>query len=141
MFKVLVFFLAISNLITCRAVGFPSSPSLPPSPQSQTCTQKQNSYWTGYRCACRVGYQENSLTGTCDPINVIFPVRKPIIPTCSSTEFFNGLKCVCLPNHTRNNDGLCVLFIPTCPTNSQYIQGQCRCLDGFQMLNNVCVRK
>jgi hypothetical protein len=36
---------------------------------------------------------------------------------------------------------VCILSIPTCPPNSQYLQGQCRCIDGYQMLNSVCVKK
>lgn len=44
------------------------------------CAAKDNSYWTGYRCACRVGFFENKATGLCQEISVLFPVQEPIIP-------------------------------------------------------------
>ena len=31
----------------------------------QSCNNHSNTYWTGYRCACRVGYEFQSLTGNC----------------------------------------------------------------------------
>ena len=37
---------------------------------SQTdCTKTVNSYWTGYRCACKVGYK--NITNACVPLNLL----------------------------------------------------------------------
>ena len=32
---------------------------------SQSCLQFSNTYWTGYRCACKVGYRLQFSTGNC----------------------------------------------------------------------------
>lgn len=49
---------------TAPAVSQPTPSSPAPAPSisgltSDSCKIKENSYWTGYRCACRVGYREN----------------------------------------------------------------------------------
>ena len=61
----------------------------PPVPQkkpykSKSCDEKLFSYWTGYRCACRVGFRENKKTGDCEKITVDFPKQKTA-PKCSPT--------------------------------------------------------
>ena len=45
------------------------------------CSSSANSYWTGYRCACKVGYKNES--NVCVPLTLLktqgWVVREPII--------------------------------------------------------------
>jgi hypothetical protein len=43
-------------LLTVNAVG------------QTDCSQTTNSYWTGYRCACKVGYK--NVSSTCVPLTL-----------------------------------------------------------------------
>lgn len=64
--------------------------------QAQTqCTTTLNTYWTGYRCACKVGYKNSS--DTCVPLTLMrtqgWVVREPTIlanSTDNSTNVNNG---------------------------------------------------
>ena len=120
------------------------TPTAAPTPSisgltSDSCKIKENSYWTGYRCACRVGYRENRLTATCDKIIISFPKPRALpIPQCSETEFFNGVFCDCLPQHTRNGNGVCVLSIQ-CPAFSTFVNGECVCRQGYKKVENQCI--
>lgn len=67
-----------------------SPTSISPPPQKtvdpqERCKSQLNTYWTGYRCACRVGYRASVESGTCEKIVITFPKPKVVRPKCSTT--------------------------------------------------------
>ena len=94
------------------------------------CTQASNTYWTGYRCACKVGYKNES--NACVPLTLMktkgWVVRQPTI----------------LPNSTdAHDDEDDVVVQPpvdhNCYLPFEYFNGQgCICLDGYARINGLC---
>lgn len=70
----------------------PSSTS-PPAPMNElsadSCKLKENSYWTGYRCACKVGYKEDRELGVCKKI-VLKLIKKTIGGGCGLFSYSDG---------------------------------------------------
>ena len=90
--------------------------------------------------SAKVFYKFNTLTGTCQRIQIdITPTRPPTPrPNCTQSEFFDGAKCQCLPKHIRNDQGVCVINV-TCHNNSVYFNGQCVCITGYKNVNGKCL--
>lgn len=128
-------------------------------PQQQgDCSGLANTYWTGYRCACRVGFALNQ--GICAPAQLTDQVfrpaefiykisllyQRPNPSQCTKpNEIFNGQLCECASGHFRNSLGICT---PNgngggdngqCPQNSVFVYGQCICNKGFEKRDNYCV--
>lgn len=147
---------------------FIPTPSPTSSPQvipSEDCTTQLNTYWTGYRCACRVGFVlANGLCVVSQPSNVVFRpaefiykisqlYRQRPTETCKkANEIFNGQFCDCATGFYRESNGNCdsndnrPTPTPTprpddnCGPNSfRNPLGRCVCSNGFVFSNGRCV--
>ena len=74
----------------------------------KSCAQFPNTYWTGYRCACRVGYKQNIQNGQCERLGLVIQtstIPLPNIPNpsdCGANANYNGYTCVCNTGYIRN---------------------------------------
>ena len=115
---------------------------LTPTPQasSNACSQFANSYWTGFSCACQVGFLRNPATGGCSSISFSPKPTTPIagsIPTCTGNSFYNGVSCVCRSGYRRDAASNCV---NECPPNQVYNGVACVCGSGYVLdSSNTCV--
>lgn len=67
-----------------------TSPPVPTNQQSaDSCKLKEHSYWTGYRCACKVGYKEDRELGVCKKI-VLKLIKKTIGGGCGLFSYSDG---------------------------------------------------
>lgn len=115
-----------------------------------------NTYWTGYRCACRVGYLfQNSLCIAANlssgkdifrPAEFIYKIsllykQRPSNSCTKMNEVFNGQFCDCASGFVRDQSGNCIPQNPSnnCPVNSVFLYGKCVCNNGFDMVGNNCI--
>lgn len=123
---------------------------------SKDCSTLANSYWSGYRCVCRVGFVfssgicvASSLTGgyVFRPAEFIYKLsllyRNQPAQCSNPNEVYNGESCVCSPGYTKNPQGVCQPIAPptNCSANSQLIGGQCVCNPGYVANGSVCIVK
>jgi hypothetical protein len=115
---------------------------------AQSCANFSNTYWTGYRCSCRVGFRLELPSGQCVRINLNIPNNtnnnpNPIIPnlppsSCLENEVFTLNQCICVQGFIRGPQGLCIPNI-ICPPNSYPQGGICVCNNGFVRQGDFCV--
>ena len=106
---------------------------------ASSCVNFPFTYWTGYRCACRVGYKMESVRGQCVKISIIN--TQPVVPfpqNCRDNEVFAFNQCVCAQGFTRDSSGLCVRNV-VCAENSFWSDGQCVCETGYKKQGDYCV--
>lgn len=128
-------------------------PPLPPSngngaesaDSAQSCSIFANTYWSGYRCACRVGYKVDPSNGQCVRISFLQPVTPPYVPPiqppyndCRENEVLVYNQCVCATGYTKDPAGRCILNI-VCPENSFLQAGICVCTSGYIKVNERCI--
>lgn len=102
----------------------------------ETCVNFANTYWTGYRCSCRVGFKLDITTGQCIRINLVIPVNPipvvPVVPRCRENEVLSFNLCVCIQGFAKNQHGRCVpVFNNECQPNSYFDGQRCVCNDGY----------
>lgn len=99
----------------------PFVPQTKPAPQyvSKDCSSVANTYWTGYRCACRVGYiseggicVKTSIQANSDifrPAEFIYKISKLYtgIECHKPYEQVEGNSCVCIEGYHRAANGNC----------------------------------
>lgn len=106
---------------------------------AQSCAGYANTYWSGYRCSCRVGYKMDLTTGLCVRISFV-PPTTPTNPSTNCRDFENYVygQCVCIDGYTRNADNRCVANV-VCNPNSYFQNGICVCNSGFSKVGDRCV--
>lgn len=99
----------------------------------ESCVNFANTYWTGYRCSCRVGFKLDITTGQCVRINLVIPANPiPVAPRCKKNEVLSFNVCVCIQNFAKNQHGRCVpVFNTECQPNSYFDGQRCVCNDGY----------
>lgn len=130
------------------------APILPPisaesASNARSCANFANTYWTGYRCSCRVGYRLEQTSGAClkiglstnitiPPYNPYYPPVDPNYGQCKPNEVFTYGQCVCASGYTRDNRNDCVLNV-VCPENGYMENGVCVCRNGYYLQSGRCV--
>ena len=90
-------------------------------PKNDSCTKFPFTYWTGYTCACRVGYKYDFQKYQCVPIY--------FIPKCGMNAYYNGSQCVCQYGFYMDENQNCVFI--SCPENSTFASNKCVCKPGY----------
>lgn len=99
----------------------------------ESCAVFANTYWTGYRCSCKVGFAYEPLSGECKKIGLNFEVNPiPNPQLCGPNEEWRDSKCQCLTRYYRGPGDKC-LSKEDCGPNGQFnsIKNICDCDNGY----------
>lgn len=107
---------------------------------AQSCASFANTYWTGYRCACKVGFKQNLATGQCERLGIVVN-PDPVGPVnCGINAFYNGTSCVCYIGYIQNSQGVCSAnIVVVCPPFSTKVGDACICDQGYVKQGDICV--